>query len=123
MCLIFADAYWGVVFGKQTDSRGNTLLDYIINKLPIPFFIVIHTRKTIGRFSCEYNENGDIKNPIIEISDRYEYTEAQLKDIIVHEMLHYYLDYTHQNEPQEHGKRWKQMALFFNEKFGTNIQI
>lgn len=93
------------------------------NKLPIPFFIVIHTRKTIGRFSCEYNENGDVKNPIIEISDRYEYTEAQLKDIIVHEMLHYYLDYTHQNEPQEHGKRWKQMALFFNEKFGTNIQI
>lgn len=64
-----------------------------------------------------------VVNTLLEISDRYEYTEAQLKDIIVHEMLHYYLDYTHQNEPQEHGKRWKQMALFFNEKFGTNIQI
>ncbi|CCY83196.1 sprT-like family protein [Prevotella sp. CAG:1185] len=93
------------------------------NKLPIPFFVIIHTRKTIGRFTCDYSENGDIKNPIIEISDRYEYTETQLKDIIIHEMLHYYLYYTHQNETQEHGKRWKQLAFFFNEKFGTNIQI
>lgn len=79
------------------------------NKLPIPFFIVIHTRKTIGRFSCEYNENGDIKNPIIEISDRYEYTEAQLKDIIVHEMLHYYLDtlikMNHKNTERD-GNKW-----------------
>lgn len=93
------------------------------NKLPIPFFVIIHTRKIIGRFTCEYNENGDVRNPAIEISDRYEYTEAQLKDIIIHEMLHYYLHYTHQIETQEHGKRWKQLAMFFNEKFGTNIQI
>lgn len=35
MCFIFADAYWGVVFGKQTDSWGNTLLDYIINSLKL----------------------------------------------------------------------------------------
>ena len=79
--------------------------DYFGNKLPAPNFKVKHSYRTLGYFSCEYDEDGYMFNQTIEVSDNYDYTESQLRDIIVHEMIHYY----------------NKMADEFNKKYGMNI--
>ena len=65
--------------------------EYFGGVLPFPKLKIRHSYRTLGYFSCEYDEDGRMFNQTIELSDNYDYTEYQLRDIIVHEMIHYYL--------------------------------
>ena len=60
-------------------------------------------------------------NQTIEMSDNYDYTENQLMDIFVHEMIHYYLAYMGIDTRCTHGKEFKKMANDFNIRYGMNI--
>jgi predicted SprT family Zn-dependent metalloprotease len=60
-------------------------------------------------------------NCVLEISKRYNYTESQLRDIMVHEMIHYYLAYTGKDIKMKHGKEFEKMANHLNKKYGLNI--
>ena len=84
--------------------------DYFDNKLPTPNFKVKHSYRTLGFFSCEYDEDGYMFNQTIEISDNYDYTESQLRDILVHEMIHYYLAYKGIDPQCNHGREFNKMA-------------
>ena len=95
--------------------------DYFDNYLPAPNFKVRHSFKTLGYFSCEYDEDGCMFNQTIEVSDNYDYTESQLRDIIVHEMIHYYLAYQGIDPQCHHGKEFTEMAEKFNKMYGMNI--
>ena len=96
-------------------------LDYFDNYLPAPNFKVRHSFRTLGYFSCEYDEDGCMFNQTIEVSDNYDYTESQLRNIIVHEMIHYYLALIGKDIECTHGKEFKKMANEFNKKYGMNI--
>ena len=95
--------------------------DYFGNKLPAPNFKVRHSYRTLGFFSCEYDEDGYMFNQTIEISDSYDYTESQLRDILVHEMIHYYLAYNGIDTECSHGKEFNKIADKFNRTYGMNI--
>lgn len=95
--------------------------DYFGNKLPAPNFKVKHSYRTLGFFSCEYDEDGYMFNQTIEISDNYDYTESQLRDILVHEMIHYYLAYKGIDPQCNHGIEFNKMADNFNRTYGMNI--
>jgi predicted SprT family Zn-dependent metalloprotease len=60
-------------------------------------------------------------NQTIEISDNYDYTESQLRDILVHEMIHYYLAYKGIDPQCNHGREFNKMADNFNRTYGMNI--
>lgn len=90
-------------------------------ELPRPILSLMHSKKMLGYFSCDIDEDGEINNPTIEISDSYEYTEDKLRDVLVHEMIHYYLAYTQKDLNFTHGKEFKRLANFFNSNFGMNI--
>lgn len=66
--------------------------DYFGSLLPMPFFKIRHSVNTLGYFSYMPDEVFGTTETL-EISDFYEYTPNQLRDIIVHEMIHYYLYY------------------------------
>lgn len=89
-------------------------------ELPRPMFNLVHDKKTLGRFTCDFYD-GEIENPQIDISDSYEYTEDKLRDVLVHEMIHYYLAYTQQDVYLSHGKKFKSMVNYINTTFGMNI--
>ena len=95
--------------------------EYFGNELPAPNFKVRHSYRTLGFFSCEYDEDGYMFNQTIELSDNYDYTESQLRDILVHEMIHYYLAYNGIDTQCSHGTEFKKMANDFNRTYGMNI--
>ena len=95
--------------------------EYFNGELPIPKLVITHSYKTLGYFHCDVNWLGKYHNETIEISDNYDYTESQFRDILVHEMIHYYLLYMGIDKKCHHGKEFKEMASRFNLMYGMNI--
>ena len=95
---------------------------YFNGVLPIPEFKVIHKKNTFGKFECRVGWR-NISLPVIMVTDKYNFTEDQLRDILLHEMIHYYLAYTRKDRIVTHGKAFKNMMNDFNLNEGTNIQI
>ena len=94
--------------------------DYFGDCLPVPNFEVIHSFKYLGYFHTEIWDGTTI-NPIIQISDNYEYTDHQIRDVFVHEMIHYYLAYTGIDIQCTHGVEFLKKANELNRKYGLNI--
>lgn len=95
--------------------------EYFNDELPIPKIVIRHTYRTLGYFHCSLNCWGHILDPIIEMSDNYDYTESQFRDILVHEMIHYYLLLSGRDKRCHHGREFKKMSKEFNSKYGMNI--
>ena len=51
----------------------------------------------------------------------YYFTLKQFEDILVHEMIHYYLAYFGVDKNCSHGREIKKMAKRLNETYGLNI--
>ena len=95
--------------------------DYFGGILPYPEFKFKKSYRTFGYFSCRYTPDYEMYDCLLEISDRYNYTEKQFRDIMVHEMIHYYLAHTKADLAIKHGKQFKNMANYLNSMFGLNI--
>lgn len=95
--------------------------EYFGGILPYPEFKIRKSYSTLGYFSCNYNSDYSMYNCILEVSCRYDYTEEQLRNIIVHEMIHYYLAYTGKDIKMKHGDEFIAMAYTLNKNFHLNI--
>lgn len=93
---------------------------YFGGELPTPSFKIRHSYRTLGYFHCDL-DGYTVIEPTIEISDYYDYTESQFRDILVHEMIHYYLVYKGKDMACKHGKEFKKMSNDFNFRYGMNI--
>lgn len=96
---------------------------YFEGKLPIPMFNLLHSFRTCGYF--QYTKGGwfdkTLYDPTISITDYYDFTEKQFKDIMCHEMIHYYLAYFGIDRRCRHGKKFKEMAERLNKTYGLHI--
>ncbi len=96
---------------------------YFEGKLPISQFDLLHSYLLCGYF--EYTKGGwfdkTLYDPTISITDYYDFTEKQFKDIMCHEMIHYYLAYFGIDRGCHHGKEFMKMADRLNRKYGLNI--
>lgn len=95
---------------------------YFDDYLETPEFYLFHSYKTLGWFECYMTPHGG-ENPRIGISDSYAYSFEELRDVLVHEMIHYYLAYTGEDRRVRHGKSFKRMAEDLNDEYGLNIQV
>ena len=94
--------------------------DYFGGILPEPNFKIMHSVNTLGYFSYVIDgEFGPMET--IEISDFYAYTPKQLRNLMVHEMIHYYLYYTDEDVRLKHGKEFKKMARQLNKTYGLHV--
>lgn len=89
--------------------------------LPYPEFKIRKSYYTLGFFSCNYNDDYSLYNCVLEISNRYDYTEEQFRNVMVHEMIHYYLAYTGKDVKMEHGAEFDRMATKLNREHSLNI--
>ena len=55
------------------------------------------------------------------MTDYYDFTQKQFEDILVHEMIHYYLAYFGEDTNCTHGKKFKKMAEDLNRKYGLHV--
>ena len=98
---------------------------YFSGRLLWPYeFYLIRSFRCFGRFSCNHHSPGSrLRNVRIGISMYYDWTEEYLRDILVHEMLHYKLERSKNVEKKMHGPRFLKAAAEMNEKYGLNIQV
>ena len=98
-------------------------MEYFEGKLLFPKFELLHSYRTCGYF--KYSTGGwfdkTICDPVIMITDYYDFTQEQFDDIMVHEMIHYYLAYYDLDRNCRHGKEFNEMANRFNRTYGLNI--
>jgi hypothetical protein len=97
---------------------------YFEGKLPIPMFDLLHSFRTCGYFHCDYEQgwfNKRLYNFRISMTDYYDFTPKQFEDILVHEMIHYYLAYFGIDKSISHGREFKKMAKRLNQTYGLNI--
>ena len=98
-------------------------MEFFEGKLLFPQFGLLHSYRTCGFF--EYTKGGwfdrTLYDPKISITDYYDFTERQFRDILCHEMIHYYLAYFGEDRGCHHGKKFKNMADRLNRKYGLHI--
>jgi len=94
--------------------------DYFDGMLPMPEIEIIHSFKYFGYFYSDIYNNTTV-NPVIQISDSWDYEEYQLRNIMVHEMIHYYLAYVGRDTVGSHGNEFCRMSTELNRRYGLNI--
>lgn len=98
------------------DTYNNEIFD---GYLPTPRFKAIHSTTYFGKFKT-YRIGDYGKSVTICMRDMYIYSQEQFANIIVHEMIHYYLSMNGINS-SSHGKEFMQMAEWVNINFGLNV--
>lgn len=96
---------------------------YFNDSLPLPYLNTMNKLNTLARF--EYNKDKNGTHPIkwqeIKFSDCYEYTEQDFREMMVHEMIHYYIAWNGIKDNKEHGDEFIKIATKLNEKYNLNI--
>lgn len=98
---------------------------YFNNGLPYPFFSIFCKKKPFAKFTyLKKKKNGEnvLVYKKISVSNYYDFNEEQLRDIIVHEMIHYFIAYNDIKDNKEHGKIFLSIAERLNSEFGLNIE-
>lgn len=91
---------------------------YFEKKLPIPSFSTFIGINNVG--ICFFNPNNQKQNKI-SIARNVNWNEENLKNVILHEMIHYYLGITEGKCDSKHKKSFNKMILFFKEKYNIVI--
>lgn len=99
---------------------------YFDGKLPTPKFGLIHKTSMLGWFGYRKNKKKNCsKEPleykIIKMSDCYDFDEKDFIEIMVHEMIHYYIAWNQIKDTGDHGTMFMKMANELREKHGLNI--
>lgn len=98
---------------------------YFDDELPTPDFFLLKSYSKLGMFRfIEIPSRRKIKYVKILISCYYDWTEGQLRSVLVHEMIHYYVErkYFHNGQPQ-HGELFTNKMNELNEKYDLNIAV
>lgn len=93
--------------------------------MPIPMFDLLHSFRTCGYFNCDYEQgwfSRTLYNFRISMTDYYDFTPKQFEDILVHEMIHYYLAYFGIDKSISHGREFKKMAKRLNQAYGLMME-
>ena len=113
---------------------------YFNHLLPTPKFDVMNTYSKLGKFAYRWGEK---KKPIkkrfmmILMSDYFDFDEETFRNIMVHEMIHYYL---YLNDPRDcsvfrrclrffsfkdydHSPEFMAIAQKLNKQYGLNITV
>ena len=96
---------------------------YFNGSLPTPKYGLINKLNTLARF--EFNRNKKGKHPIkwqkIIFSDCYDFPEEDFREIMVHELIHYYIAWNGIKDNKDHGREFMRIANEINEKYGLNV--
>lgn len=99
---------------------------YFNSELPLCEIRVSSMYRCYGEFRCKVHEKYKrITCKRITISDLFDYTEENLRDVLVHEMIHYYLVHKKRlfKDSFRHCPEFMQMINEFNEKFCMKMNV
>ncbi len=96
-------------------------------KLP-PLPIKLSNAKTFLGKCCFTTRRGwtgkvEYRDFFLRINTRFKLSEEELEDVIIHEMIHYYILYFKIQDTAPHGKIFQQIMNGINQKFGRHLSI
>lgn len=99
--------------------------EFFDDKLPVPRLQVSHARTRLGMMTHKYSYvNGSVVfyAYTIRLSNYYDMDEKELEDVLLHEMIHYYIAYNRIRDTSAHGIMFRNKMEEINAK-GHNIAI
>jgi hypothetical protein len=109
------------ILQRKFEEYNGVYFDYA---LPWPEFGLLKSYMTCGYFSCKkLVGKRRMRGQRIEVTCYFDWDEEELKNVILHEMIHYYLGYKHIDNSLSHGEEFMKMANEFNEKYNLKISV
>ena len=100
---------------------------YFQGQLPLPLLIVSSSKTLLGQFWSLRNRarllHAKKEKFIIRISDYYDMPSEEYRNILLHEMIHYYIEYNNIKDTSPHGQKFREMMHTFNTKYGWHVSI
>lgn len=94
---------------------------------PIPVRLA-SARTFLGKITYKYKRGpfGRIKgytDCVMAISKSFDYSGPELEDVIIHEMIHYYILYKGIKDTSSHGVEFRRIMDTINTEYGRNVRI
>lgn len=95
-------------------------------QLPVPEMRITSARSFMGQFKSE-RKGGWIKGGetiyYITLSNRYDLEEKELEDILIHEMIHFFISVKKIKDTSSHGHQFRALMNEINRRHGRNITV
>lgn len=112
-------------FAISCFTRFNDLL--FDSRLPLIPIEINSSRKAMGMFVfptiCPGPHSNHVSRCRLKISNRFDLPSNQLEDIIIHEMIHYYLWVTDVSDNAPHGYAFRKIMNRINRTHGRAISV
>lgn len=91
-------------------------------------FAISRATTFLGKYECRRARGllGRITGStdrIIRISGRFDLTEDELDDVLLHEMIHYHIDYRRLKDKSSHGPLFRSLMAEINSRYGRHIRV
>lgn len=101
---------------------------YFGGKLPEPAFALSHARTVLGQFSCHRSRSWlthrrKLAGCTIKISTYYDMPERECQNVLLHEMIHYYIAYNGISDTLAHGPAFRTLMERLNSCHGWGIKV
>ena len=96
-------------------------------KLPMPRIRIGNAKGYLGqlRYKVKKEKNGRLtySDFSLNITQKYDLNQQKLEDVVVHEMIHYYIHYNNIQDTSAHGAVFRKMMNDINTRFKRHITI
>lgn len=97
------------------------------DELPPLTILPSRARTYLGRYECDVRRRllgrAERCNHRMRINTTYDLPEAEIDDIIVHEMIHYFISFKGLGDTSAHGRTFRAMMDDINARHGRHISI
>ncbi len=95
-------------------------------ELPLPLMHISSARSFMGQFKVVRSRSVLARRCDtfhLTLSNRYDLEEPVLEDILIHEMIHFYIHYKKIKDTSSHGRQFKALMTSINSRFSRNITV
>ncbi len=115
-----------IPFIRKTFGRFNDLcFGGVLPQIPI---VLTKAGSFLGKM--EYRQKRDMFGNVaaydgfrMKISTSFDLPEEELEDVVIHEMIHYYIAYRNIKDSSVHGEVFRRMMDLINLKYGRHINV
>ena len=109
------------IVSSMFDEMNKTIFASMLSR---PTFKIKSNRINVGAFTAQLNrEEMVLRHPTITITDYYDFTERELRSIIAHEMVHFYLIVIGDDLRGSHGDTFKKLIGKINRTHNLEIAV
>lgn len=100
--------------------------DYFDGTLPLPRLALSRARTRLGSISYKRRRRWlktEVYDFCIRVSTYYACSERDYQNVLLHEMIHYYIAYHRLRDTSAHGRLFRKMMAELNIRYGWQISI